>query len=360
MHLARALVERGDEVALLSLLPTESYGDVMADLGIPVHHAPTHRLRAAGFVRFARRLMRTHRPDVAVSFLYQANVVVRLAARLAGVPAVISSFRNERFGHRGREVVLRVTDRLATCSTTNSVVVARSLVARKVTRDAVVVVRNGLDVASFDAAARRGPVVRAELAAGETFVWLAAGRLEPQKDHATLLRAFADHRRTAPRPVTLWLAGDGSLRPELEQLAAALGLGAQVRFLGIRSDLPAVLAAGDALVQSSAWEGLPNVVMEAMAARRPVVATDVGGTSELVMPGVTGLLTAPGDPDALARAMDRMVALSAADRRRWGDAGRAAIEEEFTVEAATRAWLTLIDSTIEGATNRRATPGVRS
>lgn len=343
IHLARALVAAGDEVRLLSLLPTEAYGDVMDELGIAVDHVPSRRLRAVTMVRHAATSMRAWRPDVVVSFLYQANVVCRLAGRWSGSPVVISSFRNERFGSRGREVVLRITDRLATVSTTNSERVAESLVARGIVPEhRLRVIRNGLEPARFDRAAGARDRVRAGLgAADDTFVWLAAGRLEPQKDHDTLLAAFAAHHRACGS--RLWIAGDGRRRAELEGRVAALGLDGAVDFLGIRADLPEVMAGSDAVVQASAWEGLPNVVIEAMAARRPVVATDVGGTAELVNHGVTGMLVPARDPYALAAALGRVVAAGAGERAEMGAAGRAVVDRRFSVLEVTREWLALID-----------------
>lgn len=350
IHLARALVAAGDEVRLLSLLPTEAYGDVMDELGIAIDHVPVRRLRAVTMVRHAAMVMRAWRPDVVVSFLYQANVVCRLAGRWSGRPVVISSFRNERFGPRGREVVLRVTDRMATVSTTNSERVADSLVARRIVpRHRLRVIRNGLETGRFDRAAGERDRVRADLGAGDgSFVWLAAGRLEPQKDHDTLLTAFAAHHRAFGS--RLWIAGDGRRRAELEGRVTGLGLDGAVSFLGIRADLAEVMAGSDAVVQASAWEGLPNVVLEAMAARRPVVATDVGGTAELVRPDENGLLVPARDPAALAAALDRVVAADPRARAQMGAAGRALVDRRFGVAEVTREWLALIDEFHASAT----------
>ncbi len=131
------------------------------------------------------------------------------------------------------------------------------------------------------------------LARGE-FTFLVAGRLGEQKNHRLLVEAMGHTGGT------LLVAGDGPLRSALEVQAAPLGR--RVRFLGVRRDVPALLAAADALVLASSWEGNPLVVMEAMAAGRPVVATAVGCVPELLVDG-TGILVRPGDAGSLRGAM---------------------------------------------------------
>lgn len=131
---------------------------------------------------------------------------------------------------------------------------------------------------------------------------LTVGRLESQKDHATLLRAFAKLRAT--RSVTLAIVGSGSLRPEIDALIARLGIGDSVVIHDYRADIAACIAGSDLLVLSSRYEGLPNVVLEAMGAGVTVAATDApGGSAELLENGRLGYLTAIGDVDGLAAAM---------------------------------------------------------
>jgi glycosyltransferase involved in cell wall biosynthesis len=347
-RLAATLVAHGDEVRLISLLPTEAYAEEMARLGVPILELRGGAIRSAAYIIEARRLLREFAPDVLISFLYQANVVSRVAAKLAGVPVVISSIRNENFGGRRRELAMRATDRLATVTTTNSALASASLTRRKVARaDRLVVVPNGVDVSVFDVPAPQRAATRSQLraelgVATDDLLWLAAGRLVPQKDVATLLEAFAQHRRDHARS-RLVIAGDGPLRDELTAHARALGLDGAVTLLGMRSDIPALMCAADVFVMSSAWEGLPNAVMEAMAARLPVVTTRVGGAAELVDDGVTGTLVAPGHPAALANAMNAMADLDAAERAARGCAGLAKIARDWSAEGAGQRWLTLID-----------------
>ncbi|HVT78904.1 MAG TPA: glycosyltransferase [Acidimicrobiales bacterium] len=349
VRLAERLVANGDDVTLISLLPTEAYAKEMKELGVPIVELAGGRVRSLAFVVQARRVLEQLRPAVVISFLYQSNVVARVAGRLSGADVIVSSIRNENFGGRGRELIMRLTDRLATITTTNSTVARDSLVRRNIVpAERIVVVPNGVDVAGFAPDARRRSGTRAHLGVDDaTFVWLAAGRLEAQKDIPTLLRAFATHRGVHPA-TRLAIAGGGALEHELRAEADALGVGDAVAFLGVRSDIPDLMRAADGFVLSSAWEGLPNAVMEAMAAGLPVVSTIVGGVRELVDDPGTGTLVPAKDPVALAAAMNATVALDADGRAALGARARAKIQRDWSTESAGRQWLALVDACIGG------------
>ncbi|TMJ66535.1 MAG: glycosyltransferase [Alphaproteobacteria bacterium] len=176
-----------------------------------------------------------------------------------------------------------------------------------------------------DAAAAAGNVAPGERAP----LALAVGRLHPNKGFDLLLEALA-----ATREVTLWIAGDGPLRPRLERLATRLGIIGRVRFLGWREDVPRLLAAADLLVCPSLHEPLGNVVIEAWSAGLPVVATASDGPAGLIRDGESGILvplpgSRGGGPQALADAIERVCA-DPALRARLGKAGRRAYEAEFT------------------------------
>lgn len=156
---------------------------------------------------------------------------------------------------------------------------------------------------------------------------LVPARLEEQKGHADLLQAA---RRLSG--IRLLCAGDGSLRGALEAQARDLGVADRVSFLGFRSDMAELFSACDLVVLPSHYEGLPLALVEAMAAGRPVIATAVGGTGELVVDGRTGVLVEPGDPEALAAAIERL-ARNADLRRTYGAAGRARANEQFSAQA---------------------------
>jgi len=153
------------------------------------------------------------------------------------------------------------------------------------------------------------------------FAWLAVGRFEVAKDYPNMLRAFAKVRELDDRAVLL-LVGQGSLQGEAESLSRDLGLASTVRFLGVRNDVPELMSAADSYVLSSAWEGMPIVLLEAAAAGLPIVATVAGGNHEVVSDELSGFLVPPRDSDALSRAMLQLMGLPEAQRRGMGERGR--------------------------------------
>jgi glycosyltransferase involved in cell wall biosynthesis len=165
--------------------------------------------------------------------------------------------------------------------------------------------RHGLDPAT--AAAWEGDGVRAELGIPEDAPLIGCiANFKRAKDHATLLRATAGVRQAVPG-VRLLLVGQGPLEAETRRLAAELDLTGAVVFAGFRTDARRLAAAFDVFTLSSTYEGLPIALVEAMALGRPAVATSVGGTPEVVSDGVDGLLVPPGDPDALAKGLARLL-----------------------------------------------------
>ena len=167
------------------------------------------------------------------------------------------------------------------------------------------------------------PPPRAERADTDTITLVCVANLRPQKDHETLLEAVSLARRRSKRSMRLQLVGSApsdARRAELEQLAARLGLGADVEFLGARNDVPALLREADIGVLSSSSEGLPLALLEYGCAALPAIATDVGQVPDVVGPPVSsrdtvegfvqheaGLLVAPGSPRDLAQALSRLI-----------------------------------------------------
>src|SRR6266542_1978333 len=345
LRLALTLQASGHDVRAVSLAPTGTLAGVLAEAGIGTEIVDASRRGSLprAIARLAR-LFRRWRPDVVIAFLYESILPSRLAGRLGGVPAVISSIRNEYFGPRYRELVMRVTDRLAIRTVVNSGAVARSLVRRHiVTERRLVVIPNGQQVDTFRSSAETRRSMRSSIGVDDdTFLWLAIGRLTEQKDYPNLFRAFSETIEALPRSKLL-VVGRGVLEDELVEVARRLGLGDRVAFLGFRNDIPSLLAASDALVTASRYEGMPNAVMEALAAGRAVVGTNVGGTPELVDDGVNGFLVPAASPRALATAMLKLGGLSVEERSRMGASGRKLVEDRYDLGLVMDAWRTLVE-----------------
>ena len=267
----------------------------------------------AALVRLIR-LFREIRPDIVHTHTAKAGTLGRLAARVARVPVTIHTFHGHvldgYFSAPVTRVFLEIERRLAR-KTTRLVTLAPglrdALLAMRIgLPDQIAVIPLGLELERFAEACRGGEALRRalDIPAGATVLG-SIGRLVPIKDHATLFRALA--RPGDVLPMHLLVAGDGECRGDLTRLAEALGIRSQVHFLGWRSDLEAILDATDMIVSSSRNEGTPVALIEAMAAGVPVVATAVGGVPDLVQHDVTGWLVPPGDPEALAGAIRRLV-----------------------------------------------------
>jgi glycosyltransferase involved in cell wall biosynthesis len=254
-----------------------------------------------------------------------------VAAGLARIPAVLATLQlfvdlPQRPGIAIRFRTLRsVVDRFICVSQH----VANSLRQRFGVGPAkIAIVRNAiaLDPPGLERDARRA-TLRRQLDVGDAPLVLSVARLESEKGLSTLLDAAV----AVPSAIFL-VAGEGSEREVLERRARQLELGNRFRLLGYRDDVRDLLVAADLFVLASSNEGFPLSVLEAMATRTPVIATAIGGTDEVVRDGQTGLLVPPGDPEALASAIGRLVAdRSLAGRLR--DTARRHIEAEHTLAA---------------------------
>lgn len=212
-------------------------------------------------------------------------------------------------------------------------------------------VANGVEVEAFQRDAATRARLRSSLGLPEGApAFVVVGRLNPQKNHALLLDAFAEDA-VAATGARLLVVGDGELRPDVEARVDALGLADRVHLLGVRRDVPDLLAAADAFVLSSDYEGNPLVVMEALAAGRAVVATAVGCVPELVPPEA-GVLLPAGDRAALSAALAQ-VAGDLDHTHQMGAAGVARARARFDAAVMARAYLGVFRATSRPAFGRR-------
>lgn len=290
------------------------------------------------------RFLRRNRIDVVQSFDFYANLFAIPLSRLAGVPVVLGCRRDEGVMRtRAHQKAERWAYRLATGIVANARAIKDQLVRRDgLKAESVWVVPNGLDLARFDAALRQTEPARKE---GEVTVAVVAN-LRPEKGHTVFLDAV--RRLVDPLPrVRFLIVGDGVIRDKVKAAVTARGLGERVRMTGVVNPVAAILKSIDIVVLPSLRnEGLPNSIMEGLAAGLPVVATDTGGTGELVIDGHTGYLVPPGDPAILA---ERIAALCRQPelRRTMGAAGRRLIVEQYTAERMARSFETLYDELMD-------------
>lgn len=290
------------------------------------------------------RLFRAERPAIVHTHTSKAGVLGRVAARLAGVPVVVHTPHGHVFyGHFGRLAswVFLQVERALTPWTTALIALTEAErdehLARHVGRSSRFwVVPSGIDIERFRRKAGEAGA-RPEgfgCPPGATVVG-SVGWLTEVKGHRILIEAAARLRDARPN-LHVVIVGSGDLRDSLADLAAERGIGDRVHLLDERKDIPECLAAMDLFVLPSLNEGMGRALVEAMAAGRPVIATRVGGVPAIVEEGRTGLLVPPGEPDALAQAMGRL--LSDPDwAKGLGTAASRAISERFGAPAMVRA-----------------------
>ena len=302
------------------------------EVGIPVTLIGK-RLKADPMaLRRLVRFLKDGRFDVVQTWIYAADTYGRVAARLARVPVVVTcEMAVDLWKSRSDLAVDRFLARWTDRVVGNSNAVVAFYRAAGIPLEKLAMIPSGIadeeppDVAPAEIRAGLG------LPEGVPLV-LFAGRLAEQKGVDTLLSALDLLQHVRPDVRTL-IVGEGPLRGRLEETARAFRLfeGRKVSFLGHRDDVPRLLAASDVLVLPSLYEGLPNVVLEAMRFRKPVVATAAPGTTEVVEDGRTGLLVPLRDPPALTQAIRRVIE-DADLARTLGEAGRARVEAEFGVD----------------------------
>jgi glycosyltransferase involved in cell wall biosynthesis len=337
--LARTLKQRGHEVSVISMVAPEAFEAELAELGIPLYSLNMRPgIPDPRAVWHLAGILRARHPDILHSHMIHANLLGRLVRLLVRIPVQVSTAHNIDEGGRWRERAYRLTDSLATLTTNVSrAAVERYVRVKAVPASKIRYVPNGLELAPFVSGPNSRPSLRQALGLEARFTWLAIGRLDVQKDYPTMLRAMAA-TSTAHPETRLLIAGEGPLRADLDALRNQLSLSERVTFLGKRHDIPALLQAADAYVMSSAWEGLPMVLLEAAASGLPIVATDVGGNREIVQDGVSGLLVPPGDPAALAKAMQQLMAMPEATRRQMGEAGRRHVQQHYDLARVVDTW----------------------
>jgi glycosyltransferase involved in cell wall biosynthesis len=238
---------------------------------------------------------------------YKSNLIGWVAARQAGIPIVATvhlhtqtDFRLRLYRQLDLWVLRRFSHIVAVAHA-----VAQDLVSQGVPPAQITVIHNAIDPTQFDLNAFQSAGMRRRLElmiAPEQPVVTFIGRLTAQKGLDYFLSMAAQVQPVVP-PARFLIIGDGVLRAQLQAQAQALGLGKAITFLGHREDIPVWLAASDVVVNPSVREGLPYVILEALATARPVVATAVGGVPEVIVDGETGRLVHPGDVQALTQAV---------------------------------------------------------
>jgi L-malate glycosyltransferase len=372
LTLARGLNEAGHTVTVVTMYDIADYVPLFeAQYGLEIidlrmkgdngRYQPIATLFASlrGLYRLYR-LMRQTQPDVVQTFTHYSNIIGPPIAWLARVPWRVSSQRNLLYG---RSQWLLTADRLvanaffvhkmsAVSDETRQFCIEQGIQAAKLHT-----IYSGIDAAQYHCALtpEQKRRLRQNLGIGPTApVILTVARLFPQKGHRYLLEAAPIIREAIPDAHFL-LVGEGDLQASLTQQINAAGLESYVHLLGARQDIPQLLAISQLFILPSLYEGLPNVLLEALAAGVPVVATDLGGCREIITNGQDGMLVPAGNAAALAQAaitvlQDPRLAAS------LQQAGRQRVIEDFSIDKSVAAYISLYEQLLgaktKGGNNR--------
>ncbi len=325
---------------VISMAPVGKIGDKLRARGIPVESLNMRRgvPNPIALVRLIRRL-RDYKPDLVHTWMYHADLMGGVAARLAGVPALAWCIRNNNLApdynmsltlavvRTSAFLSHRVPDRILCCSEA-----ARNIhVAFGYAPEKMVVVPNGFDLAHFKPDPNARLSVRAELGLPLDMPLVGLiGRWDRQKNHEGFFAAVAAVHLRRP-DVHFLLAGQGvdASNQTLRHILAANGLASVTHLLGLRDDIPRLMAALDVLASSSYGEAFPNVLGEAMASGVPCAVTDVGDSAYIV--GDTGRVVSSEDMEGLAHAIESLLEMPAEASRMLGARARARITDKFEI-----------------------------
>ena len=282
-----------------------------------------------------KKLIQDFQPDVVHAHMVHANIFARINRIGCAIPKLICTAHNSNEGGQLRMLAYKFTNCFSDLNTNVSQEASESLISKGAfNKNNLITVYNGIDLNKFN-------FFNKDIKSNELKL-LSVGRFNEQKDYPNLLRAIATfHESLKQKKCMLSIAGDGELRPQIEELIEHLGLKNKVTLLGRRNDIPQLMQEADFFILPSAYEGFGLVVAEAMACGAFVIATNSGGVAEVM--GDTGILVPPQDSKALAEAIKQAVSKTPLEIQENNLKARQRVEELFSLENSVQNWLKLYE-----------------
>lgn len=289
-----------------------------------------------------KKLIQDFHPDVVHAHMVHANLFTRLNRIIVNVPRLICSAHSRNEGGKLRMLAYRFTHNLSEVTTNVSNEASGNFIANKaVMNNEILTVYNGIDLKKFIANNIDLSILKEKLnISAEAKVLVAVGRFHEAKDYPNLINAFNIFLEKFDKNLFhLFIVGDGDLAiiTEIKNLIQTYNLGNNIHLLGRRDDIAELLSGADLFVLSSKYEGLPTVVIEAMACGTFVIATDCGGSAEIM--GDTGILVPPQNSEALAEALKEAVNKTPLEIQENNLKARQRVEELFSLEKSVENWL---------------------
>ncbi|MCX7705660.1 MAG: glycosyltransferase [bacterium] len=264
------------------------------------------------------------RPDILHTFMFTSNTWGRIAGIASGIPVIVASERSvdlwkKRYHFFIDKLLGFFTDKIVCNSNSVKELYKKNLgtISRK-----LIVIKNGIEFEKFKP-------VNSKQKQGNKKIVFTASRLSPEKGIQFLIDAARIVLKERD-DVRFLIAGEGKCRKEFEDIVTEYGIQKNVVFLGYRKDIPDLILQSDIVVLPSLWEGLPNIILEAMAMKKPVVATSIGGTIEIVKDGETGFLVSPGDINQLAERIQLLISDENLTKK-FGENGYKFVRKHFDV-----------------------------
>lgn len=338
IQLSRSIDRDRFDVRVLCLRSEGPFAEELREAGIPVRLLARPRGGGPDYFAFSRlrAVLREERIEVMHTHNTEAMLTAGLAGALARVPTMVHTDHAREFPDKLRymvaeHLVSHAYYRVVGVSTHTTTALERH---EKIPRRKLVTIPNGVDPTPYTRAAEPLEVKRALGIAGRGPVLGIAAKLRPEKRIEDLIEALSYLRLYFPE-IVLLIAGVGGEEEKLRRTAAEHGVADSVHFLGMRRDIPDILHALDLMVLPSSREGTPMILLEALAAGVPVVATRVGGIPEIITHGLNGSLVEPLQPGALAREITRLLH-DPELRARYRHEGRRTFDERFSARAMAR------------------------
>lgn len=278
-----------------------------------------------------KKLIQDFQPDVVHAHMVHANIFARINRIGCAIPKLICTAHNSNEGGQLRMLAYKFTNCFSDLNTNVSQEASDSLISKGAfNKNNLITVYNGIDLNKF--------LFLDKNISSNELSFLSVGRFNEQKDYPNLLHAIATfHESLKQKKCMLSIAGDGELRPQIEELIEHLGLKNKVTLLGRRNDIPQLMQEADFFILPSAYEGFGLVVAEAMACGAFVIATNSGGVAEVM--GDTGILVPPQNSEALAEAIKQAVSKTPLEIKANNLKARQRVEELFSLEKSVENWL---------------------
>ncbi|WP_404982892.1 glycosyltransferase [Cobetia marina] len=327
IYICNGLAERGLDVTILCLKRGEAYKDLLSSNVKVVE--PHYNYSFIKTLRYFSDIIKKENPEMVISFLFQATLISRIF-KLFYRYRHITSYRNTTYGSFLRDKLMLCTSFLDNYTTGNSNNARIKLTFRS-RWDKFVSIPNISKVAY---ARSSDEIERSD------FYFI--GRLEKQKNVINLIYAFDNFKKANPSDKKLFIIGDGSLRGELEKLSEDLDSCDNIIFLGIKKDINEYLVKAEAIILPSLWEGMPNVLIEAMLLKTPVIATPVGSIPEMVDHLQSGIIINSTSKDEICRSLEYFLNLDKESKIKIAENAYESAKEKYSKESVINQWLALI------------------